>query len=271
VSNATGIDVSKWQASTPSLAGLSFLFARASIGTVADERYAMHIANAKAAGLITGAYHFGDNRTSAAAQAAAFLALAGDVDFYVLDHEGQYQMTSAEAKTFIATVRSARGGCGLYHSLSGFPDLDQDFNWVALWAGAPPTISWTFWQYSGSPLDQDVFHGTIDELRAFARGGSMQAAITDETPKIIDIGLNAPLYDLDGKTVLDRDHPALLNRPSPYAVGTKRATYVTIGTRRVVLVSPSAVRPLPTLDCTAAITTALDAAAIRAATAVKTP
>ena len=53
-----GIDVSHWQTSTPSLSGLSFLIARASVGNAIDDKYAMHIGNARKAGLITGAYHF---------------------------------------------------------------------------------------------------------------------------------------------------------------------------------------------------------------------
>lgn len=160
-----GIDVSKWQPTTPSLTGLSFLIARASIGTVIDPTYSMHIANARKAGLVVGAYHFGDNRTTAAEQARVFLKAAGDVDYYFLDHEGANQMSTAQAKAFIAAVRAAKGKCGLYHSLSGFPDLGQDFNWIALWAGSPPRIPWLFWQYQGSPLDSNVFNGTLEQLR----------------------------------------------------------------------------------------------------------
>jgi hypothetical protein len=167
--NAYGIDVSHWQASTPSLVGLDFLFARASIGTKVDERYAQHIAKAKADGLVTGAYHFGDRRTPAAAQARTFLDTAGDVNFYVLDHEGVDRMTAVQAREFIGIVKAARGKAGLYASLSGFPSFGQSYNWIALWASEPPAaLSWAFWQFGGTPLDHDVFNGSRAALRAFA-------------------------------------------------------------------------------------------------------
>lgn len=163
-----GIDVSLYQPTTPSLVGRRFLFARASIGTRTDDKYAMHIRNAKAAGLVTGAYHFGDNRIAAATQAAVFLKAAGDVDFYFLDVEGSNAMGSAAIRAFFAAVRTAGQKVGLYHSLSGFPELGQDYNWVAYWSGVPPSINWTFWQYRGSPLDLDRFIGTLAQLRTLA-------------------------------------------------------------------------------------------------------
>ena len=53
-----GIDVSHWQTHTPSLAGLSFAFAKASEGTTQDAMYATHMANFVAAGIVPGAYMF---------------------------------------------------------------------------------------------------------------------------------------------------------------------------------------------------------------------
>lgn len=164
-----GIDVSVYQTTTPPLTGLGFLFARASIGVRKDARYDQHIANARARGLVTGAYHFGDNRLTAASQAATFLQAAGDVDFYFLDVEGGHAMGSAAIRTFFAQVRKAGKKIGLYHSLSGFPELGQDYNWVAYWSGVPPSINWTFWQYRGSPLDLDRFIGSMAQLRALTK------------------------------------------------------------------------------------------------------
>lgn len=201
MTQALGIDVSKWQATTPSLAGLDFLFARASIGTQKDERYDQHIAKAKAAGLVTGAYHFGYKGVSAADQARAFLAAAGDVDFYFLDHEGADQMSATQAKAFVAAIKAARGRCGLYASLSGFPDFGQDFNWLALWASHPPTtFKWKFWQYSGSPLDKDAFNGTPAELRAFAGGNDAVADIDIQsaTPVLVDLPAGTAILNPDG-------------------------------------------------------------------------
>ena len=81
----------------------------------------------------------------------------------------------------------------------------------------------------------------------------MSAAVTDENPALIDTPAGAPLYDLDGTTKLTTLSDAFASRTSPYGVGPKRAIFVTIGgVRRVVLITPSAMRPVSTLDCTAA-------------------
>lgn len=130
----------------------------------------MHIANARRAGLVTGAYHFGVNSiyVSIAAQVKAFLNTALDADFLVLDKEAdgvRTPMSDADATAFIAGVHAASRRIGLYHSQSGFPELGQDWNWVARWGSTPPSNLWLFWQWQGSPLDRDVFNGTADKLR----------------------------------------------------------------------------------------------------------
>ena len=80
----------------------------------------------------------------------------------------------------------------------------------------------------------------------------VQAEITDLTPKLVTTTTNATWYELDGKTVQSPGHAQLTDRFSPYGVGTKRAIYVTPGggPRRLVLVTPTAVKPVPALDCT---------------------
>jgi len=171
-----GIDVSKYQATTPSLAGLSFLFAKATEGTTRDPRYAMHVANARKAGLVVGAYHFNYGPGPIAAQVAAFLAAAGDVDLYAVDVEGGNAFSHAQTGAFIKGVQAAGKQCGLYHSESGFFDAGQDWNWVANWNHVP-AVHWTFWQYRGSPLDLDRFNGSPDELRAFT--APMEAPMVD--------------------------------------------------------------------------------------------
>jgi len=162
-----GIDVSQWQLATPSLAGLDFLVARASIATVRDARYPMHVANARAHGLIVGAYHFGAHGPSGAAQAAAFLQYAGPADLFALDLEGSDPMPDAEGRAFVAAVQAAGHKCGLYGSDSGFRDLGQDWDWVANWSQVP-SRHWDVHQYRGSPLDLDRYNGTLEQLRALA-------------------------------------------------------------------------------------------------------
>src|SRR4029453_13549859 len=68
-----GRDVSHHQEKTPSLAGKGFLFPRPTIGTAPDSRYDKHIAKARNAGLVTGAYHFNWSRASVAEQVTHFL------------------------------------------------------------------------------------------------------------------------------------------------------------------------------------------------------
>jgi Glycosyl hydrolases family 25 len=164
-----GIDVSHWQPSTPPLAGLSFLFAKATEGTwFVDPLYATHTAAARAAGLVAGAFHFGVD-VDPIAQARNFLAVAGGAGLLALDLENSpVPMTNAQGLSFIAAVHAAGRKVGLYHSLNGFLNLGQDWDWVADWGTTPPPIPWTFWQYQGSPLDRDKFSGDLASLRALA-------------------------------------------------------------------------------------------------------
>lgn len=84
------------------------------------------------------------------------------------------------------------------------------------------------------------------------------APITDEIPKIVTANAGHTWRDLDGKTVLENNRPALAARSSPYGVkvGTAnlRAIYATVGAiRRTVLIDPAtAVDPLP-VDCADAV------------------
>ena len=168
-----GLDISSWQATTPPLTGKAFLIARATYGTSPDVRYSTHIAAAKAAGLVTGAYCFGRGSTSGATQAAIFMAVAGPVDLFVLDLETQApiygpNMTWTQARAFIAAVKATGRKVGLYASESGYPSLGQDYNWIANWSQVP-ALPWTIHQYRGSPLDLDHYNGTVAQLKAFVQ------------------------------------------------------------------------------------------------------
>ncbi|GAC1618034.1 MAG: hypothetical protein NVS9B1_27270 [Candidatus Dormibacteraceae bacterium] len=164
-----GLDVSVYQSTTPPLTGLGFLFAKATEGTgYVDPTYTMHVANAERAGLVVGAYHFGI-AGDPAGQAAHFLATIGAVRMLALDFErANPQMSQAEGRAFIAAVHAAGYRIGLYAPDSGFPDLGQDWNWVASY-DYRPTRPMLFWQYTSKPnLDRDHFYGTLAELRALA-------------------------------------------------------------------------------------------------------
>jgi lysozyme len=221
-----GVDVSHHQASTPSLVGFDFLIARASIGTTTDRMYATHIKNARAKGLVVGAYHFNWSTLPVAAQVKTFLDKAGDVDLYFLDVEyagnGVNAFSRAQATDFIQRVRATGRKCGLYMSESAFyANVPNDYRWVANWS-QPPSMGWTFWQYQGSPLDKNRFNGSLEELRAFAGGSNdvAQRDITAVEDKLILIKDGQFIFDLDGTTKLAESAFERPNVLSPVERGT---------------------------------------------------
>ncbi len=189
MTNARGIDISAYQAKTPPLDGLSFLIARASIGTVKDYRYDQHIANARNAGLVVGAYHFAYTG-NIPGQVAAFVKAAGKVDLYFVDVEGSKAPTASETAEFIGLTQHAVGKCGLYMSASVFRwSAGQDYDWVAKWGTTPPDSRYEFWQNDGSGadgIDNDYFHGSAADLAKFV--GIPTAPESD-----IDMGLRIKL------------------------------------------------------------------------------
>lgn len=196
-----GIDVSHYQQTTPPLTGLSFLFARATYDVIADDKYAMHMANAEKAGLVRGAYHFGTGRSPVDKQVSAFLAAVGDVSLFALDLESDaVPMTQDQAAAFIKGVQAAgMGKIGLYHSDSGFPHLGQDFDYVADY-GVEPRRPFSFWQYRGSPLDLDYFNGTLDDLYTLA-GENVSLVANTKYPAQANVVIPAgtQIYDLAGR------------------------------------------------------------------------
>lgn len=162
-----GIDVSHWQTKTPSLDGLSFLIAKATEGTTRDPLYSTHIRNARAAGLVVGAYHFSRDDVQVAAQVNAFLAAVAGVRWLAFDVEGAHAWSLFQTRQAITQVHDEGLEVGLYMSESTFMDAGQDWSWVANWSH-PPRRPWDVWQHRGSPLDLDRFAGSLDELRTLA-------------------------------------------------------------------------------------------------------
>lgn len=245
----TGYDVSKWQSTTPGLSNVEFLFARATIGTQKDERYDQHITNARKAGVVTGAYHFNWNDLSVASQVDAFLLAAGDVDLLALDVEGAQAFSRAQSEAFIDRVQSRGKKIGLYHSLSGFFNAGQDWDWVAYWADQPPPRSWDIWQFGPiNGIDGNRFNGSLADLQTLAGiGGSMALSITNITTKIVDVPAGAKRLFLDGKPDGWVAPKLYANQPSPYGVGTLRGIYATdaAGARVVRLIAATNVRDVP--------------------------
>lgn len=255
-----GIDISAWQEITPSLVGRSFVIARACYGAGTDDRYEMHAANVRSAGLALGAYAFGVNPSEypdwpIADQAAALLGIGRDADFLVLDFEkesGLARITQAQARQFISIVHVAGRMIGLYASRDIFRladgstlDLGQDWNWAACWGCASPgVVPWTFWQYRGSPLDLDKFNGTQAQLDALA-GGDM-LPVTDPTPKLISTPAGLRIYSLSG-TLVETLKNSYDERLSPYGVTVggvnyRVSVYQSNGVRQVLLVKTSDVQ-----------------------------
>jgi GH25 family lysozyme M1 (1,4-beta-N-acetylmuramidase) len=202
MTNAKGIDISKWQTSTPSLIGRSFVIARATWQTSKDIRFDMHAKNVLAKGKVLGAYHFGTGDATAAAQAKAFLAAVGKKpSFLVLDLERNAHgttMSKARAAAFIKQVKALdpyKRKVGLYASSGNWPgNLGQDFNWVAHWGVDQPTRKWVLHQYRGSPLDLDQFNGTVSEMRAYFKFPSDIQATPDPEPEPLP---TPPTYSQD--------------------------------------------------------------------------
>jgi GH25 family lysozyme M1 (1,4-beta-N-acetylmuramidase) len=130
------IDFAKMKA-----AGALFCIIKAGQNMWEDPLYHEHVAAAKEAGLITGAYYFLDRRTPLPNQAAHFVELVKSAPVNLppwLDFE--ISLTSAEAGMFrlalkasAIVVRDGLGWCGLYTSRSKWAQLQTtDLMWAAL-------------------------------------------------------------------------------------------------------------------------------------------
>lgn len=160
-----------------------------------DPTYAARQAQARAAGLRWGAYHFGDG-SDPQAQAAHFLAAANAAagDLLVLDVEQDTQgvsMTLAQAEAFVQAVfqRTGRwpgvyGGSYLKQLLGSSTTsvLGQCWLWISEYANQPAIAplwpQWTLWQYTDGNVgpnphtvagvgncDRDMFNGDLATLQ----------------------------------------------------------------------------------------------------------
>ena len=197
---ASGIDISHFQGSVDFAAaargGADFAIIKATEGaTNVDPAFVKNWSDAKAAGLVRGAYHlmrFGDPDAESRNFLAAVKLEAGDLPAAV-DLELARTVTPKEAATkalrVLALVQQATGKKPIvYDSYAGFaalfaaePALANYPLWIASYGDAPPRIpapgtDWTFWQYSATGtvtgitgnVDLDRFNGSRDKLRAFA-------------------------------------------------------------------------------------------------------
>ena len=153
--------------------------------TFVDPQYHARRAQALAAGLLVGAYHFGE-AGPALPQVRHFLATVQPTptDLLVLDFEPCAEtMTLAGAELFVDEVYLATGRwCGLYSgqsfctdTLAGCTDtpLARCWLWLARYAEQEPVVppawdTWSLWQYTdqgsvagvAGPVDKNKWNGT---------------------------------------------------------------------------------------------------------------
>jgi lysozyme len=173
--------------------GIAAVILKATQGiSFVDPAFAPRLANARAAGLLVGAYHFMD-ATSPVEQMAHFLSVVAATDGILLavDFEAyeRSQPTVTQAATAVMTVKSVTGRfpvlyTGRYMLTAPNAMLSQCPLWLAEYGSGPvcpPGWSqWKLWQHTdgrvGSapksvpgigPCDRSRFAGTVDELKAW--------------------------------------------------------------------------------------------------------
>ena len=200
-----GFDVSQWNGAVDmkkaKAAGKSFVMIRSSYGDVAsyprqkDLRFDENVANAKAAGLNFGVYHYMYASTVAAAktEAKGFVALLDKVKpipyFVALDVEESYQYNMAQSdlqaivKAFIDVVEKAGYFCALYSYEAMLNRMSSEFrSKYAIWCAnisTRPGITYGVHQYS--------FTGNINGLNGAV---DLNRTTTDYPSIIKKAGLN---------------------------------------------------------------------------------
>ncbi|WP_329247095.1 lysozyme [Streptomyces sp. NBC_01478] len=187
--------------------GATFTYVKATESTTyRNPSFSRQYDGARAAGIIRGAYHFAlPDRSSGATQAAYFVAHGGDwkadgwtlppaldIEYNPYDRKhGCYGLSKAGTvnwiKAFSAEVKRETGRRPVIYTTARWWNTCTGDNTTlasthALWiahhksADAGPLPAgwsyWTFWQYDNGgslPGDQNLFNGTVDQLRRFAR------------------------------------------------------------------------------------------------------
>jgi GH25 family lysozyme M1 (1,4-beta-N-acetylmuramidase) len=166
-----GIDVSGYQSSTYSTAGLSFVFVKATEGrSYINGEQKAQAAHARAAGCVTGFYHFlwpGNIQAQAEYFVEECASVAGDVLAVDWETTGDGTRAScAEKDQFIAAVRKLRPTHRtiLYCNRDFWLNHDTTSNagdglWIAdyVTAGKPRIkADWLFHQYTSTPVDANI-------------------------------------------------------------------------------------------------------------------
>lgn len=201
-----GIDISAYQLSMNFTAeytrGTRFVIARATAGTsYVDTHFARHTAGARAAGMLTGAYHYArPNASSGATQANFFVnnggawkadgkTIPGMVDMEWPPSKSGIPTCWGLSKTamgnwvasFLSTYKARTGRNALIYTnmnwwkqCVGTRTFPSNPLWVAAYTSTPPATlpGWpaTFWQYTSTPYDRDWYFGSLSALRKLASG-----------------------------------------------------------------------------------------------------
>jgi len=208
-----GIDVSHWQGAIDwhkvASTGIKFAFLKATEGTDhKDDNYLTYLAGAKAAGILTSAYHYFLPKYNAAEQAHHFLDTVERAEKSVGSQHDLPLVIDVEVKAsahylkevidfFLVVVQQARKGTPIIYTSPGFwrSYLGRSWEecvkyplWVAHYGtGIPgqffPWVSWKFWQYTragripgiAANVDLNVFSDGFYDLVNFC--------VPDDPPK----------------------------------------------------------------------------------------
>ncbi len=196
-----GVDVSHYQGDidfeTIAQQGISFAFIKATEGSgTTDERFAENWANARAAGLSAGAYHFFSFDSGGGTQADNFIAAVPaeehalppviDLEYYRSDDLPDADTVRENLAELLGRLHAEYGKTPIiyttgtcYSDYLEDADLGTDY---LLWIRSvltPPasSLDWSFWQYNPRGIldgctggteyiDLNVFRGSLEELQA---------------------------------------------------------------------------------------------------------
>jgi GH25 family lysozyme M1 (1,4-beta-N-acetylmuramidase) len=215
VSSAQGIDVSSWQPVLQSVAGLDFVFVKATEGTSwVDPNFAANWEFLAGQPVVRGAYHFFHPSQPADRQAALFMSvvaghglrrgdmLAGDFEVAEGTRPGRPARQFLDDVTAAAEAITGARHCPVlcYSYLDFLQNLGPCTSyplWLAAYSSTPPPSAapwqdWTIWQWSGGGgphgADQDAFNGSPSAFTAWitAYAGSQPAPpVPDWTEKLV--------------------------------------------------------------------------------------
>ncbi len=185
-----GIDISHHNKAY-SLADVDFVFIKLTEGkNWTDPKNLENIARARRQGKLIGLYHYARPENNHAAQEAQFFVnkvishgLLGEAAL-ALDYEGEALRYGPDwAREWLDEVYNLTNVKPLiYVQRSEIPKYGEVANgdyglWIPKWYRTKPTkveISpwkfWAFWQYDATGVDKDIFNGSKEQFKKYAKG-----------------------------------------------------------------------------------------------------